>query len=579
MPLTTLRLRLAWALGTCVIALQLSAQDSDTLRLSGLLRDAAGQTLVGATVQALPSGGVDITDAEGAWKVTALAGDSLRFAYVGYQKRNVAATDLVGERSEVVLETQALDVVEVRARRQGNFTSMLDPRNVESITSTELRKAPCCNLGESFETNAAVDVSYRDAATGSRELQLLGLRGIYSDMLIEKRPNLYGLAASSALDLVPGTWIEGLQVGKGTSSVQTSSSALAGQINTELVKPKGEEPLFANLFLSGRGRVEANVHLAHEHNERHATGALLHASQQPLTIDRDQDGFYDQVGRQTATALLRHFVTTDHWVGQANLWLTYDARRSGETDEAHAAREQTEAPFRLQLEQQRVEAFAKLGYVGFARPATSLGFIGSYVRHGLDNDYRTARHEAQQNSGYFSALFSSYVFNTQHTYVLGTVGRVDDYRERYAGLNLDRRDLVAGLFGEYTYLNAGLPEAGRVRLASLIAGLRIDAHSLGGAQLLPRLNAKFDLGASTVLRASAGRAYLSHQVLAENVRLLASYRAVRLEEGLDLARGWNYGLAFAQTLRHETANGQERSGQLTIDAYLTAQLDQIEFTA
>lgn len=34
---------------------------------------------------------------------------------------------------------------------------------------------PVGNLAESFETNPSVDVSYADAATGARQIKLLGL--------------------------------------------------------------------------------------------------------------------------------------------------------------------------------------------------------------------------------------------------------------------------------------------------------------------------------------------------------------------------------------------------------------------
>ena len=43
---------------------------------------------------------------------------------------------------------------------------------VEEIGSGELRKAACCNLSESFETNASVDVNMTDAVSGAKKIQL-----------------------------------------------------------------------------------------------------------------------------------------------------------------------------------------------------------------------------------------------------------------------------------------------------------------------------------------------------------------------------------------------------------------------
>lgn len=51
------------------------------------------------------------------------------------------------------------------------------------ISSAELTRAACCNLGESFVTNPSVDVSYSDAATGAKQIKLLGLSGTYVQMI------------------------------------------------------------------------------------------------------------------------------------------------------------------------------------------------------------------------------------------------------------------------------------------------------------------------------------------------------------------------------------------------------------
>ena len=422
--------------------------------LSGTLVDEAGQTLVGATVLAKPGLQGTSADAEGRWTLAAPDADSLQFSYVGYGTRTIAVTELPADGRVVLGGAQALDEIVVAARQSGTFTSVLDPRHVETITSHELKKAPCCNLGESFETNAAVDVSYRDAATGAREMQVLGLRGIYSQLLVEKRPTLYGLAAPIALDLIAGTWLESIQIGKGAASVQTGPNALAGQVNTELVKPRTSDPLFVNLFAAGTGRFEANVHTARKWNDRHETGLLLHGSQNLQAMDRDRDGFYEQPGRRTLSGMARHFVSSDEWAGQVNVWGVTDRREGGQTD--HAASDlpghnHGEDRYLITQANDRVEAFAKTAYLGFARPLTSIGVIGGATYHRLDNAYGPTLHQADQHSGYLSTLYTSYLGNTAHTYTVGGTVQYDDYNERLAATSYDRTERVAGAFAEYTY--------------------------------------------------------------------------------------------------------------------------------
>ena len=77
--------------------------------------------------------------------------------------------------------------------------------NTEVISAGELARAACCNLGESFTTNPSVDVNYNDAATGARQIKLLGLSGTYVQMLTENIPNFRGSALPYGLWLHSGT--------------------------------------------------------------------------------------------------------------------------------------------------------------------------------------------------------------------------------------------------------------------------------------------------------------------------------------------------------------------------------------
>ena len=69
----------------------------------------------------------------------------------------------------------------------------LDAKPTEIITSKELLKAACCNLSESFTTNASVDVQFQDAVTGAKQIQLLGLAGLYTQMMFENIPTMNGI--------------------------------------------------------------------------------------------------------------------------------------------------------------------------------------------------------------------------------------------------------------------------------------------------------------------------------------------------------------------------------------------------
>ena len=86
-----------------------------------------------------------------------------------------------------------LNEVNIVTRKLGTMKLRSSVMNEDMISSAELSRAACCNLGESFVTNPSVDVSYSDAATGAKQIKLLGLSGTYVQMLTENIPNYRGI--------------------------------------------------------------------------------------------------------------------------------------------------------------------------------------------------------------------------------------------------------------------------------------------------------------------------------------------------------------------------------------------------
>lgn len=116
-------------------------------------------------------------------------------------------------------------------------------------------------MSESFETNPTIDVNYSDAVTGAKQIQMLGLDGIYSQIQFQNLPLIFGLSASHGLAFTPGPWIESIQINKGIGSVINGFEAITGQINIELKTTKCRS-LFINGYLNNEGREELNLQLA-----------------------------------------------------------------------------------------------------------------------------------------------------------------------------------------------------------------------------------------------------------------------------------------------------------------------------
>lgn len=66
----------------------------------------------------------------------------------------------------------------------------------------------------------------------------MGLDGVYTQLQLENIPFLRGLESSFGLQSMPGTWIELIQITKGTGNVVNGYESMAGLVNLELKNHK-----------------------------------------------------------------------------------------------------------------------------------------------------------------------------------------------------------------------------------------------------------------------------------------------------------------------------------------------------
>ena len=185
------------------------------------------------------------------------------------------------------------DLNEVTVVSKSTTRRMAGAVNGAVITQDELFKAACCNLGESFTTNPSVDVNYSDAATGAKQIKLLGLSGTYVQMLTENLPNFRVAAAPYSLGYVPGPWMKSIQVSKGSASVRNGYESITGQIDVEYLKPDDDEGVTFNLYGNTMSKLEANADANVHVKGPLATEILAHFENDWGHHDRNKDGFVD----------------------------------------------------------------------------------------------------------------------------------------------------------------------------------------------------------------------------------------------------------------------------------------------
>lgn len=497
-----------------------------------------GESLIGATVIWDETEIGTVADINGDfWLPKQEETAYLLITYVGYDPVYIEVfpeEDTVYIRIDGITE---LSEIEVTAANTDNYTSTLDPINLETISRCELEKAACCSLAESFETNGAVDVMQNDAVTASKQIQMLGLRGIYTQLLMEKRPTYTGQAWPNGLEFIPGTWVESIQISKGASTVQSGPQSIAGQINVELAKPWKDKPVFVNLYGNTLERGEANVHLNHEWNEKLSTGLLLHGSTVQGEFDHNDDTFLDQPNKRLLNGLFRTFYRGENLFSQFNLQVLNDEKTGGQV--LPDGEFNPDDFYRIRQENDRVELFGKIGYLGFARPSTSLAVIYGVSRHKTNNRFGRISFNGEQRSAYAQMLYSTILGTTDHRLNVGGSIQHDDYEEFLDEADFSRTETMPGAYAEYTYDGVG-------RKFGLIAGIRADHFNGQGWFATPRLNLKYNFTDDAIVRLSAGRGVRSAQIISENLSILATHHYITVLEDLELEKAWNFGLNYTQ---------------------------------
>lgn len=447
----------------------------------------------------------------------------------------VADTDSV----EPHIADQHLEGVTVTVRRPGTLRSS-GIENSSLITNHELLRAACCNLGESFVTNPSVDVSYSDAATGAKQIKLLGLSGTYVQMMAENIPDWRGAATPYALGYIPGPWMKSIQVSKGASSVKNGYESITGQINVEYKKPQDNPQFLFNAYGNSMGKMDlntdGNIHL----NKKWSTGLLLHYENNFAHHD-NKDGFLDEPRVRQYNISNKWAYMGNNYMFQAGISGLKENREGGQTDHSvHVHADPKRGLFKINMETERYEAFAKNAFILDAAHATNVALILSGKLHNLDSDFGTKGYDVNQKEFYSSLLFET-KFNKMHSLSAGLSFVYDYYDQTF---NLDpsattwqksfEKEAVPGAYAQYTFnLNDKLVVMG---------GIRADHSSIYGTFVTPRAHIKWAPNPVVSFRASVGKGYRTVHPLAENHYLLSSGRQLVIDN-LDQEQAWNYGLS------------------------------------
>ncbi len=522
-----------------------------------------GMMTVGGCLSAAASAQGAITPASSAASHTMINTPSSAASQAEINKPSSDGKDgKIGNSVKVVNDTvfsAELEEFVVKQKKRGAGKSMSVENNY-LINQAELFKAACCNLGESFTTSPSVDVSYSDAATGARQIKLLGLSGTYVQMLTESMPAFRGAASSYAFRYVPGPWMKSISVSKGCSTVKNGYESITGQINIEYLKPQNDPGFTANAYFDSDLKLELNAEGNVHIKEGLTTEIMGHFEDRFGAHDGNNDGFADMPDIRQINLNNRWQWRAGRYIFHGGLSLINEKSKAGQTHiAAHTTPEVmttpsslqsnphlNDAPFLINLYTRRYEGYMKHAYVIDPERNGNIAFIGALNMHQLDASFGRKGYDVNEKAAYAQLMYETDL-GEYHNLSAGLSFNYD-----YLGQNvktthdaaalpqrINDREGVGGMYAQYTYnLNDRL---------IVMAGVRGDYSSMYKWFVTPRFNIKYTPVERLNLRASAGKGYRTVHPWAEYNNLLASGRTM-VVESLKQEEAWNFGASADYSL-------------------------------
>ena len=486
--------------------------------------------------------------------------NNLVISYIGFKTQIIQIENDQFYNVVLVYDNEnELDDVIVTKRRNSVQRSYILPQNVVRISEQELLNAACCNLSESFETNPAIDVNHSDAITGTKQINMLGLKSPYILITEENVPMVRGASQTYGLGFTPGPWIESIQVTKGMGSVVNGFESIVGQINTEIKKPLTDIPLLLNLFNSNNGRVELNAQVKSAVSEKISTSFFAHYNKRDQSNDKNSDGFLDKP-LQSQINLINRWQYTNAAKGLVsffNIRVLDDLKKIGQI----GSQDDT-SKWGGRIKTNRFDSSFKLGYVNPSIPYQTIGFQLAYNIHDQDSYYGKNIYDINQKSLFSNFLYNSIITNTKNKIKVGINYSFDAYDEFVYGSEINRTDKSYASFIEYSYDN--------MNNLNLVLGLRYDIHNNIGSFFTPRLHLRYMLNDNLSIKGSYGMGRKIANVFAENQQIFFTNRVIQNKSfsnylyGVNPEIATNYGFSIDQKI--SILGGQ---GNLIFDYYST----------
>jgi outer membrane receptor for ferrienterochelin and colicins len=414
------------------------------------------------------------------------------------------------------------------------------PVPIEVYSNNFFRSNPAPNLFESIQYMNGIRPQLNCSVCNTGDIQINGMQGPYTMVLIDGMPIVSGLATVYGLSGIPQSLIERVEVVKGPASTLYGSEAVGGLINIITKKP-GAAPVFsADIFSTSWAELNTDIAAKWKAGKKIQALTGINYFNYNLPIDKNMDGMTDMAIQNRISvfnkwdierrnnrifSIAARYVYEDRWGGDTRWKPAFRGGDSIYGESIYTNRWELFGTYQLPVKEDITFQFSANG-------------------HNQNSVYGNVTYLGKQYIGF--GLLSWNKSIKKHQLLFGSSFRYtfyDDNTPATASL-----DLITNRPTQ-TYL-PGIFAQDEIRFSDqhkLLLGVRYDYNSIHGSIFSPRLNYKWNsIDKKNILRVSVGNGYRIANVFTEDHASLTGARNVVFQEALKPETSWNGNITFTK---------------------------------
>ncbi|HET8838833.1 MAG TPA: TonB-dependent receptor [Flavobacteriaceae bacterium] len=410
------------------------------------------------------------------------------------------------------------------------------PVPVEVFSPTFFKKNPSANVFDALSNVNGVRPKLNCNVCDTGSIQINGLDGAYTMILIDGMPVMSSLGTVYGLSGIPNALIERIEIVKGPASALYGSEAIGGIINVITKSPDSAPKFYGDLYGNSWGETNTDIGFKFPLGKKAQVLTAINYFNFQNRIDKNDDNFTDMALQNKISlfqkwnfqrkenrlfSLSARYMYEDRWGGDIN-WNT--SFRGG--DEVYA-------------ESIYTNRFAFIGI--YQLPVEEKMFFNfSFVNHDQDSRYGIDSYKANQK-----VTFGQLTWNKNigiHDILVGAALRYTYYDDNTpatfrASKNNPEKTWLPGIFLQ--------DEINLSEKYSLLLGFRYDHETHHGNIYTPRLAYKWKLNENSILRLNAGTGFRVVNIFTEDHAALTGSREVVIMNDLNPERSYNLNLNYA----------------------------------